>query len=994
MNQFMRITITILAWGVVVNARGSICGSSREIDTVNLHWAPLSSTGGTTEAYGYQTGRLALQPGLYHVQLRIKLDQDHVPFGSVLTLQLLSLENEAHVSTVVIPLPVNDARVATAEWNWVISRSAAKSGVMIVVTANCDVRVVIEQFRLTKMTLWSKWWLRTSGALRLGQASLRTQGILNSVPAMYRYPLVIGTNHVYVTAESPELELLGGVTLGKHAIELTPGPASVRAIAHRISLRERTCYRLRVHLVGSAGHAREDRIHCDVYSAVPLYDPPDAEVVVTGPLLRLGRHHYDCYFRTAEVPPAVMLRIMAALTSTTQVTGVSLKQISYAHYLTASVLPCFATGRPSMVILPVLIGVGAVAVWMLNGRRRVTRHLGVFVTCALSAVAVSFGTRAEGIWFRGNAISMLIGGMLLWVLCGWWVWWLCRRVFGAGYTSLMSPVGAFAWLICGLTGLSWFMPMAYALTTFVLVTAVLGILAGSKCGWHMRERAWESWEWLCVISIWMLGMAIMLGPYGDQGLKGFFSECIDGFMYATTSEYLLDPAKARTTWDSQVLEYIRQVTELVRRPGTMVTYAAYNYLTGEPAAVTYRLWHATIHACVGVTSAGIARQLGARRWAAWMAGVYALTIPVVQLPVFGNSLAQSGGLLCLSGLSLLAVAALQWRLSGLQRLVLLLLIGLLVLSLLMVYREMMVYVVLSSGIYILFRLGRLWMASKRWRVALTMAAGVLAGMMGIWIKWHGVQAIGILVRRMITQYFPYLDAGDIRTRLGPWHVLGGVDLAPTIGVEGKVAWAPLLGGVMALAGALVALYGVLRLSSKLRDGALAVLISCAGLYVLLAVVIPWPYALKKHLSVCGVVAASLVGVGLDQLLRVPRSGWRLVSVVMVMLLLMGNSVITWKIFLTAAEMPHYFDHLNEELRDAVQRYVPRNTLIFVDTDERMEKFFYTLRHHRVTDTDGNKASYAVVRPDRRTALSAQWGGERHVNVLYRNERFELLTRDE
>ncbi|MCX7002837.1 MAG: hypothetical protein NTV22_06135, partial [bacterium] len=87
-------------------------------------------------------------------------------------------------------------------------------------------------------------------------------------------------------------------------------------------------------------------------------------------------------------------------------------------------------------------------------------------------------------------------------------------------------------------------------------------------------------ELLAGLLVLLAAFAIMMSPMRARAVPGLFSECIDGFMYATSAAYMLDPAAARVAWDAQALIYVEQVLHIVKRYGAAVAYAALCDVTG------------------------------------------------------------------------------------------------------------------------------------------------------------------------------------------------------------------------------------------------------------------------------------------------------------------------------------------------------------------------------------------------------------------------------
>ncbi|MCX7002836.1 MAG: hypothetical protein NTV22_06130, partial [bacterium] len=412
----------------------------------------------------------------------------------------------------------------------------------------------------------------------------------------------------------------------------------------------------------------------------------------------------------------------------------------------------------------------------------------------------------------------------------------------------------------------------------------------------------------------------------------------------------------------------------------------------------YRVWHALLHACVPLLLFCCLRVMAAPVVAAWLGGMLAALIPIATTPVYGNSLSQSAGLvlLCLLLLAVVQARALP-RLQRADYARLLLLAALGLLALFSLYRELLIYVLGASALLLVAR-GLRWCCTSRRRLGWAMLG--LAG--GCTLIYAVIACIGPgtllqYAAAYVTQYFPYLNQGDISTRLSPLTAFGGSDFlwaAYRNAAAGRFPmWSPYLSLGIAGATACIALTGLVCLRGGMADLLWSLVALCSGLYVALALVVPWPYALKKHLSVCALVVALCFGLGCARLLRLHARLARWLVLVVVAAILCVNGASSWSMFAALADYPHYFDAESAQILAATRTAVATNNVIFIDTDERIEKFLYTLRQHRVINTTPLDATFAIVRRDFMPNHRATWlASARTATVVAQTQRYLLLRR--
>lgn len=950
-----------------------------------MQWHEIAGATGVM----YETERVLLDQGSYDVRLTFHVCGSNLVKQGALCIYVSDEGGVTEQAHVAVPFPAQAPATVEARCAFMISPDEGVPGVVLRVSSTSDAKVLIQRLSLRRQPAWRVWWERITGAARYGQRSLTTRGTLNTVPPTYMYPVVAGTNRMCVTAVWPWLEICGGAVRQGGVIVLEPGVASARVLAHRMALQAYSNYRLRLAIRGDKAHTGEDRVHVDVYSVWPLYDPEQAELVVTGRELAQGFRVFEHWFRTQETPPAVMLRIMAALSCPAQVEWCSLEEVSWLRYVLYRMSPQ-VTGVT--VGIATIMGVTSFLLIGLGSRVGVLSYSSMLMLLSMVGWGLAWSLSGDGEWYCGSVVNIWLAGITVLSVSGYWLVQLYCRVAQNYLAYLVILPTGLTWLTCMMSVLHNQQGVRMPVTLVIVGSAILNLIVSCTGSGRTSTRTVIIKDAVASLTVWVWSLAVLLGPYAGRPRRGFFSECIDGFMYAASAEYVRDPLRARAEWSPHALAYVEQVLHVVKREGMSATYAALNYVTGEAAEMTYSIWHALIHACIPVTIYVIARTLGARYWAAWTAGMLAAVLPSAQLPVFGNSMAQSTGLALLCVVALCTVSALQNTMTKSGIGVLVLHVTLAMWALYTVYRELMLYVVTGVLAYTCIHVFTCCVRFLRWRyvILIILTIVVLAGSV---LTWHvGTVNIMVVVRELLREHFPYFDEGDIRTRLAPFHAFGGMDIASAAGITAKSTVPPIVGGVCASVVALIACVGMSSVRRKVAYLAWALVTVCVGLYVALAFVVPWPYALKKHLSVCALVVAVAAGVGCEWVLARGKR-WVSTAVIAAMtLVLMINVAITWQLFSSAARLPHYFDSDNEEMRAAVRKYVPLSATLYVNTGERIEKFFYTLPRHRVIDKEPNKATYCLVSHDRLAAHHDTWIGGPASVQLFSNRRYALLRR--
>lgn len=950
-----------------------------------MQWHEIPCTSGII----FETEDVLLKPGVYDVTFKWQVCKADASGQGSIYIALRDASQPSELTQVGVPIPYSIPATVHGRCVFRICRHNSDTGITLRVFSTSDVELIIEELRLRRRPTWSHWWRRLTGTARYGQASLTMRGQLNSIPPTFFYPVVSSTNPLVVTATWPWLEICNAASRQNTKIVLEPGDASARVIAHHLSLKPYTLYRLRAAIESSGAHAPEDRVHLDVYSQLPHYDPSYTDLIVEGAKLDKGVKTYEKYFRTEEVPPAVMLRIMALLTCTVQVEWVTLEQVSRAQYIVNRL----STGleRTTMIIAGV-VALTSLLLLLMNMSTNVLSSGSLFVLAIASLNGMGYALSVGGNWYCGGAVNVCAAGLALLIMSGWWLVQLQSRFVEQPLLWLMVIPSGYTWLTCVVHLLHERIGVPMTLNVVMLGTALLTIIMGTirmlnkqSDGVHIRDIT-------TVLVVWVLSLVVTLAPYTARPLRGFFSECIDGFMYATAAEYLVNPAKAHAEWNVHSLVYVDQVLSVVKRAGVSATYATVNYVAGQTAEVTYQVWHGLIHACIPVVIYVITRIAGARRWASWIAGGLAAVIPVAQLPVFANSMAQSAGLVLLCMVALCAMRIVQGNLSTRGICVLVVQAGLGLYALVTVYRELLVYIIACFGIYGCLRMYTLCIVSKRWRYNILITLLLLLVAACTVLAYSGGHTVFAAVKQVINKQFPYFDEGDIRTRLSALHAFGGLNVMQATGITTAFTIPPIIEIMLSSMVGCAALIGVISLQKKLAHAALAVIIACIGLYIILAFVVPWPYALKKHLSVCALMVAFLSGMGCEWLLSRRKRWVATLSVLMMTILVVANTVITWQVFSSAARLPHYFDTDSQEMRTAVQKNVPSSAILFVDTDERIEKYLFTLRHHHIIDVEPNKASYCLLKRNRRMKYDGTWIRSPQTTLVFSNRRYHLWRR--
>jgi|GEM_PF-5257053 len=976
----------LATWGVA----GLSCGVQpllHDVDAVALRWSEHVTASGTV----YQSQPLPLAPGAYRVTMRLRVSSEPVhPFDSV-RLELETAQGVPPEAQLSIPMPVETSAVVTAKALVHVSHKA-QHGVRLKISSTATSELIFEDLRLRRKPAWWHAVVKLAGPPAYGQASLRVHGLLNTTPPWYRYEPVGGTNHAKITAAWPWMQYYEGVTQHSNDLVLARG-AGVRAVAHHLAVRPNTWYCLRVCTRFTPVHTRTDEVRVDLFSALPLYDPPEAELVATIAPAQHGPRIHEHYFKTHETPPAVMLRIMATLGSPLDVAWITLSEASWWDYARHRLLqPLTNMPWPLLVTLLVIV-MSSGLIGLMDCHQRTIKLTSTAAMCGVVCASMAYALSADGHLLSGTALNIAAASILLVYTPGWW---LLRMYAWSTNEPVMQCGGAalgFAWLTCGLClGMSC-MTLTEALAALVMLSILLAVSAfvlprrHPSCTMDIRDM-------VVAASLVVLSLLLLLSPFRDQPVLGFFTECVDGFMYAASADYLRDAARAEREWHYHALSYVKQVLYVVRRIGIGVTYAALNYLAGQTADVTYRIWHSCLHALCSVTLFCMSRVLGVGLWAAWMAGCCMLVIPVAQLPLYGNSLAQTAGLLLLAGIALVGVVVIHkplplrgYVLSGLCSI-------LAVAGVWLVYRELVMYIICVAGTYLGLRLICSAAASPRGRRILgaVLCAGILAAA-GVY-AYVDLSPVIQHVRKMVTAVFPYFNEGDINVLLSPLHVAGGFDVVYAAGYAAQpVLWPP-LSAVCAAAMGVLMIAGVVAMPGKMRYAAFAFVLVCAALCGVLMMVYPWPYALKKHLSVCAMGGAVLAAAGCDWLLACCQSRWqRAAAGAGITLVVLLNALLVWNMFAWTALMPHYFDRESEHIRTAVRARAPRLAPVFVHTSQRPEKFIYTLRDFNVMQSHPEAASFAILQRDQLDHYAELWiGHDDQHEIVAETTRYLLLSK--
>ncbi|MCX7002838.1 MAG: hypothetical protein NTV22_06140 [bacterium] len=340
----------------------------------------------------YVSEPVRLPGGVYDVDVCVEIISVTNAVPSHLYFDVYGNDYDPPDCEVALPIPPRGPARLEAHFTWPIVQPLEPFVLRIFSTA--EVRFTLSRFRVAPR-VWSvrRLWARIMAQDVTGPSSLRLVSPAEAPAPTYLFPVIAGTNVARIDRAWPRLQRLLNTTLTPAGIAVGPGPADVYCVAHGLSLRPNTYYRLRAAVCGNPVQQRNDRVHFDLYSASPLYDPPEADLILDGSDLLPALRVRERYFRTHEVPPAVMLRIMASLCSTVQVAWVELAEVPYGRYAFAHLFPAtVATYR--QVAAPCSVALVLLGIMLLAERRdRVVK----LVACALMVLAgVGIGVTALG----------------------------------------------------------------------------------------------------------------------------------------------------------------------------------------------------------------------------------------------------------------------------------------------------------------------------------------------------------------------------------------------------------------------------------------------------------------------------------------------------------------------------------------------------------------------------------------------------------------------
>ncbi len=716
-------------------------------------------------------------------------------------------------------------------------------------------------------------------------------------------------------------------------------------------------YKLDVRMKSISNNVLPNMIGIDIVGK--NYDPSEAQIVIKNSNIKKNWKTYSKVFNSREIPGKVKLRAWGTLHSPLAIEQIKIESISKWRYiLIKNFEKNFDYAQFVMITLAIIIGI--CSYFVLRNKKILFGILS-----AILIIAVILGLRAENNIISFHVVVQILVALIFNLISGWWLayyilpdkwkWFTLPLSLPMGHITSASIIA----ILCSLIRL----PFEVTLYFFICASLIADII----CFYFIKKKkSLFKRELLFPFVVAAITFACLLFPVKNKPVCGLYSNCIDGVLYTTFSEYVQNPVEAKQTWNLASYNYGKAFSKEGYkdiRESSAFSLMTFSKLLGEETYESFRIWVIFTYIMLPIMIYLIIRKLlKLNVGVAFLSSLFVGISPILAFSAQNNSLSQVQGQVGLLLIFFLIIPLFKnkfWKEKNFWFLIIGL--GLCFLFVLTSYFKVLKLYIFVFSIGTIAGLLSYRFKSIKW-LSLISVCLILAFYGAFRMNLLKTEALPSKIQEIIAPTIKI--TGDIRTRLNPIYVCGMFDIVKPTGSRTNLKFPVVPKNFIYILDVICVGFifiGFLSLNRKVKFIIVSFGIGLLLVDIILRFHYQWAYALKKHLGVSVPFVGLLWGCGVVFLISKSKNKfWRLTIIIIstLILLISGYAVVqTGNYWL---QKNWYFNKETLQLIENTNHHVDKNTKIFVKPDNRIEKYLYLLRKWRNLSSSDSNCDFAIV----------------------------------
>jgi len=592
-----------------------------------------------------------------------------------------------------------------------------------------------------------------------------------------------------------------------------------------------------------------------------------------------------------------------------------------------------------------------------------------------------------GHFFNKNVVFQLVIAFLFNLFSGFW---LANFILPEKWKKLSLPLALPIGYIFSTTTLlilcSWLgLPFSIALYSFCVISYTATIVC--FCLIDNIKVVFNKEIYFPFVAAAII-FACLLIPAKNSPSIGLYSNCVDGLLYSTFSEYIKQPEEAKETWNCESYNYAKAFSKdgfKDNRESSAYSFAAFSKLLNKQSHECFVVFSVFSYCVFIILIYLFARViLTFSPIAAFLTSIFVGLSPVLAYAVQNNSLSQVHGQFAL--LFVVFLVSLFFKFKLLKNKKSLLLISTLLLTFIFIFTSylMVLFYIIFFIIGTIIALLSLKSKKIKWLALST----ILASLIFYVIFYNNILNPNILpvqIQKIIAPIPDYNkgDLGDIVTFLNPLYVCGMFDLINPTSLFTSLTF-PVMPEtfiyILASISIIFMVFGFFTFKRKVKFVLCSVLIGLILIDLVFRFHIQWAYAVKKHLAICVPFVGFLWGAGIVFTFNKIKNYFLKSFIVIVSVLVLvtsGYAVIqTGKYWM---QKKSYFNKNVMELMRTIETKVPISKSIFIDNN--IFQYIYLLRKYKNLNFYNKNSDYAIIDNDTANNDSTTWFVNTNQHIL-------------